>query len=141
LNWTYAPFLASGQSFVVSRDFPFAIYDVDLPVAGLATLTTVYGPCTISYAPVEFIPAPLTNCWYAHTVPIEGYPVMYATPNGASFTGGFHAYLIVLGSYVAPHGSVLQLTITATIDWLSWGIAIAALVALVIVAIVLSRKK
>jgi hypothetical protein len=42
-----------------------------------------------------------------------------------------------------PAGTVLELTITSVVpvDWLGWGLFIAAIAALVIVSVVLTRRK
>ena len=67
-----------------------------------------------------------------------------STTNGKtfSFCNGFHAYVVVETSSL-PKGVVAKLTITSCvpIDWLAWGIAIVAVVALVIVSILLAKKK
>src|SRR5271157_510934 len=147
LNWTFAPFLSSGDPFVVSRDSPLVVYDVNLPVAAEATLSVVYGVCSSTSITATVYPSPIDASWVGHLSAAVTYsaPTITATTNGQAFTlvGGFHAYLVLTPNSGFARGSVLKVTISSIvpIDWLAWGLFIAAIVALVIVAIVLSRKK
>jgi len=152
LNWTYEPFKKSGDTYVVSQDNQIQVYDVNIPICGIYTYASVYGndPVAndkgfITLAEMKFYPDPLNFCWETNPFLVTAFPYLGASSSGLGLSWGvaFHAYIVIdwniLKNYgvfpvTIPYGSVMRFTVTSCtpVDWLAWGIAIGALVALAV---------